>query len=62
MSCMTAMPIRDEAKQSALLELRPCAESFILRKAPARQCLNYFKQFPENAVKKQKCVCWFTVT
>ena len=42
------MLIKHEVKPSALLALRLRAECFISRKAQARQCFYYFKEFPEK--------------
>ena len=46
------MLIKHEAKPSALLASRPPAECFILRKARARKCFYYFKEFPEKCFDK----------
>ena len=42
------MLIKHEVKLIALLALRPHAKCFISRKAQARKCFNYFKEFPEK--------------
>ena len=42
------MLIKHEVKPSALLALRVHAECFISRKARARECFYYFKEFPEK--------------
>ena len=44
--------IKHEAKPSDLLALKPHAECFILLKARAKQCFNYFKEFPEKYFDK----------
>ena len=44
--------IKHEAKPSALLASRPRVECFISRKARARQCFYYFKEFPEKRFDK----------
>ena len=49
---MAKMLMKDEAKPSALLASRPCVGCFILCKAQARQCINYFKEFPEKHFDK----------
>jgi len=43
------MLIKHEAQPHAILASRPLAECFISCKARARQCFNYFKEFPQQA-------------
>ena len=52
MRCVAEMLIKYKVKPSALLASRPLAECFISRKARARQCFSYFKEFPEKHFDK----------